>query len=90
MRASVRVLIVGILGLHARTALNFAEVARAFDAKVRVRHADRVADGTSILQLLMLGALTGAELEITAEGVEAAVAADALRLVIECPPGQER
>ena len=48
-RASVRVLIVGVLGLHARVALGFAELASGFGASVRFRHADRVAGGRSIL-----------------------------------------
>ncbi len=89
MRASVRVLIVGVLGLHARVALGFTEVASAFDASVQVRHDGRIADGKSIIQLLMLGAGKGAELEITAEGADAKRAADALRLVIERPLGEE-
>lgn len=89
MRASVRALIAGVLGFHARAALGFAELASAFNSTVHVRHAGRIADGKSIVQLLMLGATKGAELEITAEGADAQLAADALRLIIERAPGEE-
>lgn len=89
IRASVRVLVMGVLGLHARAALGFAELAGAFLATVQVRHAGQIADGKSIVQLLMLGATQGAELEITAEGADAARAAETLRRAIERSLGEE-
>ena len=88
-RASERVLVAGVLGFHARVALGFAEVASGFNASVHVRHADRLADGTSILQLLTLCASKGAELEITAEGADATPAVTALRQLLERPPSEE-
>lgn len=88
-KASVRVLIMGMLGLHARVALGFAEVASGFDASVHVRHADRLADGKSIFELLTLCATKGAELEITAEGSDATSAVDALRVLFERPTAEE-
>ncbi len=75
----------GVLGLHARVALGFAEVASGFNASVQVRHADRLVDGKSIFELLTLCATKGAELEITAEGEDARSAVHALRALIERP-----
>lgn len=88
-RASARVLVIGVLGLHARVALGFAETASGFNASVCVRHADRVADGKSVLQLLTLCAMKGTELEITAEGADAMSAVNALRGLLESPPAEE-
>ena len=51
--------------------------AEAFDAKVQVIRDDQTVAGTSILGLMLLGAGTGTELTLEAEGpdAEAAVAA---------------
>lgn len=87
-RASTRVPIMGVLGFHARVALGFAEVASGFDASVHVRHADRLADGKSVFELLTLCATKGAELEITAEGADAGSAVHALRDLIERPAAE--
>jgi|WetSurMetagenome_2_1015567.scaffolds.fasta_scaffold39812_2 phosphocarrier protein HPr len=55
-------------GLHLRIAGRLCEHARKSQSKIIVRKGDRVADGRSIIELLMLDAPQGSELEITAEG----------------------
>jgi phosphocarrier protein len=69
--------IVNQRGLHARAAAKFVRTAEAFDAKVQVIRDDQTVAGTSILGLMLLGAGTGTELTLEAEGpdAEAAVAA---------------
>lgn len=66
------------LGLHARPAGKFATTAERFDAAIAVTRGQETADGTSILDLLMLGASTGSTITISATGRDAAAAVEAL------------
>ena len=70
-------------GLHARPATAFVEIAKSFQATVRVRHGDKVADGKSLISLLKLGAENGATLRVMAEGPDAAKALATLKAAIE-------
>jgi phosphocarrier protein HPr len=67
--ASAKVVIVNRLGLHARPAMMFVEVAMKFKAEVTVRRADQdeTVDGKSIMQMMMLAATQGTQLEIVAK-----------------------
>jgi len=90
-RAIVRVSISNRLGLHARPAMSFVDAAGAFQSCVRVRRADSedAVDGKSIMQLLMLAATRGTELEISAEGPDAEDATRRLRELVESGFGEE-
>jgi phosphocarrier protein HPr len=55
-------------GMHGRVALRVAERSRQLDALVIVKNESATADGRSVLELLMLGAQKGSELELTVEG----------------------
>jgi phosphocarrier protein HPr len=68
------------LGLHARPAMSFVDTANGFDASIRVHKGDLIVDGKSIMQLMMLAATQGTELEISAEGEDAD---DAIQALIE-------
>lgn len=56
------------LGMHARPAMVFAETAMRFKADITVRRCDQKesVDGKSIMQLMMLAATQGTQIEITA------------------------
>jgi phosphocarrier protein len=71
--ASARTTIQNSLGLHARPAMAFVDAANGFTADVRVRRMDNeeVVDGKSIMQMLLLAATQGTELEITCQGSDA-------------------
>jgi phosphocarrier protein len=60
------------LGMHARPAMLFAEIAGKFSASITVGHkeSDQV-DAKSIMQLMMLAATEGTALTINAEGADA-------------------
>ena len=66
------------LGLHARPAMTFVEVASAYASDIKVRREGQVVDGKSIMQMMLLAATQGTELEITALGDDASEAIDAL------------
>lgn len=70
-RASARVTINNRLGFHARPATAFAQTAMEFQCNVLVKGPDEEIDGKSVMQILMLGATQGTELEICTEGPDA-------------------
>jgi phosphocarrier protein FPr len=70
-------------GLHARPATAFVDLSKKFQASVRVRNGERVADGKSLIALLKLGAEKGTTLRITAEGPDAPQALATLKAAIE-------
>lgn len=85
-RAQVTTKICNRLGLHARPAMSFVDTASLFKSAVTVRRVDgpgEIVDGKSIMQMMMLAATKGVELEIIAEGEDAAQACEALRKLVE-------
>ena len=73
------------LGLHARPAMLLAEAAMEYESEVTVRRLDQtdVVDAKSIMQLMMLAAVCGTRLELTATGSDSNSAVAALRSLIE-------
>jgi len=74
--------IVNQRGLHARASRKLAELALAYDATIRVRREDEEADATSLMDLMMLGAGIGTEIEVIAEGPQAETALDAIERLV--------
>lgn len=66
------------MGLHMRPVMRFVDTASGFEASIRVRKDDRVVDGKNPMELMLLEATQGTELEIQAEGPDAADAVEAL------------
>lgn len=77
------------LGLHARPAMTFVDLASTFESRITVRKRDQAVDGKSIMQMLMLAATCGSELEITAEGADAAKAIEKLAELVDQKFGEE-
>src|ERR671931_1193989 len=73
------------IGLHARPAARFVEVARSFDAEVRVAKAGggEPVRATSLTNVVALGARLGDTLLVSANGAQAAEALDALRALAD-------
>ncbi|HAH08678.1 MAG TPA: HPr family phosphocarrier protein [Alphaproteobacteria bacterium] len=61
-------------GLHARASAKFVQTANRFQAVITVTKDGQRVTGTSIMGLMMLAAGKGCELDITAEGTDAAEA----------------
>jgi len=80
-----RTTILNSLGLHARPAMAFVDLANGFASDVTVRRTDgdEVVDGKSIMQMLLLAATQGTEIEIGAEGADADAAVAALVRLVE-------
>ena len=66
---TTRVEIINKLGLHARAAAKFVGVANRHGCQVRIGHSeDKLVDGKSIMQVMMLAASKGTEICICCEG----------------------
>lgn len=79
---SASVTITNKYGLHARPATDFVTLADKFSSEVVVRVGDVDADGKSIMELMMLAATKGTELELICTGDDAeACLADLTALV---------
>jgi phosphocarrier protein len=72
------VTVVNALGLHARAAARFVQLAARFASQVRVARDARVMDGKSIMGILLLAAPRGTTLTISADGADEQAAVEAL------------
>ncbi len=75
---ATRVTIVNRLGLHARPATAVADVAQQFKSAILLRRDDQEIDGKSIMQIMLLAATEGVEIEVVARGDDADDACKAL------------
>ena len=69
-------------GLHMRPATAFAKLARGFRCAVVVRNGEKVADGRSPHELIMLFAPPGTELLLELDGDDADIALDSLAAIL--------
>lgn len=74
--------IVNRLGLHARAATLFVQVAGRFAASVEVTKDGETVDGKSIIGLMMLAAGQGSSIEIETRGADAQEAIEALTRLV--------
>ena len=82
------VVIRNTLGLHARAAARFVQVASRFRSRIQVSRDSRTADGKSILGLLALLSGPGTRLTISAEGNDEQEALRALVDLVEARFGE--
>lgn len=76
-------------GLHARAAAKFVKTVDEFDAVISVSKDGQTVSGSSIMGLMMLAAGIGSEIEVSAEGNDAANALDAIEQLIDDRFGEE-
>ncbi|WP_300529663.1 HPr family phosphocarrier protein [Maricaulis sp.] len=81
--AERRVTVCNARGLHARAAAKFVEMAQGFDATIHVSRDGETVNADSIMELLMLAASKGSEIEIRSDGSQAEEAIDALAGLVE-------
>lgn len=79
----VKARVVNRLGLHARPATAFVDIAAGFKSRVTVRKEDLEVDGKSIMQIMMLAATQGTDLEIECDGPDAPECAGALKQLVD-------
>ena len=76
-------------GLHARASAKFVQCAERFDAVITVTKDQTTVGGTSIMGLMMLAAMPGSSIHVTAEGADAAAALEALSALIADKFGED-
>ena len=77
------------LGLHARPAMAFVDLAGTFKSAVTVARAGQSVDGKSIMQMMMLAATKGTTLEVTCDGDDADAACEAIASLVSDGFGEE-
>lgn len=77
------------LGLHARAASQFVQLANKFDSEIFVAKNDQEVNGKSIMGILILAAAQGVEIKVRAVGSDAPGAIVALGELIEGGFGEE-
>jgi len=82
--------IVNRLGLHARAAAKLVQTASKFRSDVVLEREGQIANGKSIMGVLMLAAAQGTELKVRATGEDAEEAIAAVGSLIEDGFGEDR
>ena len=75
--------IINKLGLHARATAKLVATASEFDSTVRVCGKGREVDAKNIMQVMMLAASKGTDVELMADGPDEQEAIDALVALID-------
>jgi phosphocarrier protein HPr len=84
--ASRDLLVSNKLGLHARPAMQFVDVANQFQSTVTVKKGGEEpaeADGKSVMQMIILAATEGTPIRIEADGEDAQTAVEKLAQLFE-------
>ncbi len=87
--ASGRFEIKNRLGMHARAAAEFVQLANKYGSEIRLRKGNMEANGKSIMSVLTLAALQGETVEVSASGADCGEALQALGDLIENLFGEE-
>ena len=91
-KASREIFVSNKLGLHARPAMQFVDLANGFSAEITVFKGGEdpgEADGKSVMQMIILAAVEGTPLRIDADGEDAQQAVDALADLFNSKFGEE-
>ncbi|MBL7084516.1 MAG: HPr family phosphocarrier protein [Candidatus Omnitrophica bacterium] len=70
------------LGLHARPASLFVQIANKYDAEISVTKGEQIVNGKSIMGIMMLAAAKGSKIHIIAKGEDAQEAIDELEKLV--------
>src|SRR5512140_2018787 len=75
-------------GLHARPAREFVNLAKTFQADVRVQHGAKKANGKSLVSLLTLGVKRGSTIRLEVQGADEAAALAVLTAAVHAGLGE--
>ncbi|MBD3619808.1 MAG: HPr family phosphocarrier protein [Chromatiales bacterium] len=86
---SRQVNIINKLGMHARAAAKFVNLASTFDSEVEIEKGTRRVNGKSIMGVMMLAAARGSQITIHADGADAEQALADLEALINNRFGED-
>ncbi|WP_434358310.1 HPr family phosphocarrier protein [Parasalinivibrio latis] len=81
--ASKKIFIRNRLGLHARAAMKLVELAQSFKSVITISNDEKSATADGVMGLLMLESAQGQEITVSADGIDANEALDAVSALIE-------
>lgn len=81
--------IINKLGLHARAAAKFVNLASQFESEIALTRDDRRVNGKSIMGVMMLAAAKGTTLELSISGNDETEALEQLEGLVEQRFGEE-
>jgi len=84
-----QITIMNKLGLHARAAARFVQLASRFECAIKVLKNGKEANGKSIMGVMMLAAGQGSDIEIVTEGQDEAQALQHLETLVANKFGEE-
>ena len=79
---SSEITIINKLGLHARAAAKFVNLASGFESEINLSRNGQRVNGKSIMGVMMLAAAKGTILELSADGSDAEVALQQLEALV--------
>ena len=71
------------MGLHARPAMQFVDLANKFASKITVSKGSQCVNGKSIMEMMLLAAGEGTKLLLAADGADAQGAIEALKELVD-------
>jgi phosphocarrier protein len=87
--ASRKVTVENSLGLHMRPVMQFVDLANQFQSTISVHKGAHAVDGKNPMELMLLEAVQGTELEIRAEGTDSEPALEALLQLVRDKFGED-
>lgn len=78
-----KITITNTTGLHARPASELVALAKTFESKISLSNGTKTVNAMSPIHVLTLGAKSGTEIEVIAEGADETAAAEAIVIFLE-------
>lgn len=82
------VTVVNPQGLHARPVMRFVDLASQFQSQVRVKKGNCVVDGKNPMEMMLLEASQGSQMELMVDGSDAGGAIEALAALVSSGFGE--
>ncbi len=86
---SKEITIINKLGLHARAAAKFVNLASGFESEINISRNGRTVNGKSIMGVMMLAASCGSSIELSISGSDEEQALQQLEQLIQDRFGEE-
>ena len=83
MKVTEQIILKNETGIHARPAAQIVQILSNFSCDVSFQKGEEMADGRSIMELMMLAVASGDKINVTFEGEDADKATEAIKNLID-------